>query len=152
MTMANENAIREWVEALRSGSYKQGSGKLKKVEGDEYRYCCLGIACEIYQRHNGELDKMVASPSDSQPEHIVYEDDTGEHADFMPEVVSKWFELDSTKVPVHVDLTIYDVHYDEDEISYWGDQPFVLKSLDELNDSGLDFDTIATIIEENYLT
>jgi hypothetical protein len=33
-----------WVEALRSGEYKQTSGALK----DEFDgYCCLGVLCEI---------------------------------------------------------------------------------------------------------
>lgn len=147
----NQSAIREWVEALHSGKYEQGSGKLIKIQGDSYLYCCLGVACEIYERHNEQLEKGVASPSDTQPEHIIYEDETGEHTDFMPPVVAKWFGFDSTKIPVSVDLVEHDVHYDEDEIGYSGDTPIVYKSLDELNDSGLNFGIIANIIEENYL-
>lgn len=34
---------KKWIEALRSGKYKQGKGYLKR--NDEY--CCLGVACEI---------------------------------------------------------------------------------------------------------
>lgn len=34
---------RKWLEALRSGRYKQGRFALKR--GDEY--CCLGILCEV---------------------------------------------------------------------------------------------------------
>ena len=34
----------KWVEALRSGKYKQGKGYLD--EGGEY--CCLGVACKIF--------------------------------------------------------------------------------------------------------
>lgn len=33
----------KWIEALRSGKYKQGAGKLRV--GD--CYCCLGVACEV---------------------------------------------------------------------------------------------------------
>jgi hypothetical protein len=33
----------KWVEALRSGKYKQGRGLLK--EGAQY--CCLGVLCKI---------------------------------------------------------------------------------------------------------
>lgn len=33
----------KWVEALRSGKYKQGARYLKK----NGRYCCLGVLCEI---------------------------------------------------------------------------------------------------------
>lgn len=43
---------RKWVKALRSGEFKQGSSALKEdVSPDndrvDYRYCCLGVACEI---------------------------------------------------------------------------------------------------------
>lgn len=34
----------EWVEALRSGEYKQGSGALLSQDGG---YCCLGVLAEI---------------------------------------------------------------------------------------------------------
>lgn len=33
----------KWVEALRSGKYKQVTGRLHKKTG----FCCLGVACEI---------------------------------------------------------------------------------------------------------
>lgn len=33
----------KWLEALRSGKYKQGNGYLRK--GDEY--CCLGVLAEV---------------------------------------------------------------------------------------------------------
>lgn len=34
-----------WVEALRSGQYKQGRGKLFNAE--DQSYCCLGVLCDI---------------------------------------------------------------------------------------------------------
>ena len=34
----------KWVEALRSGEYKQTDHKLINNKGD---YCCLGVACKI---------------------------------------------------------------------------------------------------------
>jgi hypothetical protein len=44
---------REWVVALRSGDYKQGAGALRIVEHpntNRYRYCCLGVLCDIQGR------------------------------------------------------------------------------------------------------
>lgn len=35
---------REWVEALRSGKYKQTRGRLRK---DATHFCCLGVLCDI---------------------------------------------------------------------------------------------------------
>lgn len=40
-----------WIEALRSGKYKQGYGYLKQESGDNIeenaRFCCLGVLCSI---------------------------------------------------------------------------------------------------------
>lgn len=35
---------KKWVEALRSGKYKQGLGQLRYGRGNNERYCCLGVA------------------------------------------------------------------------------------------------------------
>ena len=35
----------KWVEALRSGKYKQGTGELHNKK--ENTYCCLGVLCAI---------------------------------------------------------------------------------------------------------
>lgn len=42
MSKLNPNA-QKWVDALRSGKYKQGIGQLRR--GDTF--CCLGVACDI---------------------------------------------------------------------------------------------------------
>lgn len=36
--------IEKWCTALRSGRFKQTSGKLQ----DEKGYCCLGVACRVF--------------------------------------------------------------------------------------------------------
>lgn len=57
----------KWVEALRSGKFKQGKGKLKY--GDNY--CCLGVACEIgitSKDFNSELVSLDFLPSSIQDE------------------------------------------------------------------------------------
>lgn len=33
----------KWVEALRSGGYKQGFGQLKRDDA----FCCLGVLCDV---------------------------------------------------------------------------------------------------------
>lgn len=42
-----EEVKRQWVNALRSGKYIQGEGKLKQKMDDGVVYCCLGVLCEI---------------------------------------------------------------------------------------------------------
>jgi len=42
-------ARKEWVEALRSGKYKQGTGTLHtKLPDDSEEFCCLGVACDLF--------------------------------------------------------------------------------------------------------
>jgi len=42
----NKTIKKAWLEALRSGKYKQGFGELKTKEG----YCCLGVLCDLYTK------------------------------------------------------------------------------------------------------
>jgi len=40
---------KRWLAALRSGKYKQGHGALHTdTAGKQHRYCCLGVACEVF--------------------------------------------------------------------------------------------------------
>lgn len=41
--MALSKVQQKWVDALRSGKYKQGQGKLR--HGDSF--CCLGVLCDL---------------------------------------------------------------------------------------------------------
>jgi hypothetical protein len=44
----NDEVKRLWVDALRSGEYKQGQGGLAQLTiQDEIVYCCLGVLCEV---------------------------------------------------------------------------------------------------------
>lgn len=44
----NTKLIRKWVDALRSGEYKQGRFDLAQCdEEDNLTHCCLGVACEM---------------------------------------------------------------------------------------------------------
>lgn len=46
----------KWINALRSGDFKQGfAGKLKDDNGG---YCCLGVLCEIFPEMNLAGDSL----------------------------------------------------------------------------------------------
>jgi hypothetical protein len=47
MTIFDENIeqIKAWIEALRSGRFKQG---VSVLETADHRFCCLGVACRIF--------------------------------------------------------------------------------------------------------
>lgn len=51
MTEVNKERVALWVAYLRSGNFKQTEGTLRRVEQGtgEKRYCCLGVACELYE-------------------------------------------------------------------------------------------------------
>lgn len=84
--MLNPNA-QKLVEALRSEKFKQGRGRLCRVapEGASY-YCCLGVACEIYQREVGGLQVELSDGSLRQ----AFYDGRG---DTPPDVVVGWLGL-----------------------------------------------------------
>ena len=76
--MGSELARSLWVEALRSGEYQQGRSAL--CEGGQY--CCLGVACEVYQKHVGDL---LVEGSDQKR----YD---GEFAG-LPDKVAEWLDI-----------------------------------------------------------
>lgn len=50
MNSVKENRAK-WVEALRSGEYKQGDTYLKMLD----KYCCLGVLCDVYEKETGNI-------------------------------------------------------------------------------------------------
>ena len=59
----NAQIKKEWLEALRSGEFLQGTGRLRyserKLNGQNVkRHCCLGVLCEIVKKH-AEFESMV---------------------------------------------------------------------------------------------
>ena len=40
----NKDIKKKWVDALRSGEYKQGKGQLRNSKGE---FCCLGVLCDL---------------------------------------------------------------------------------------------------------
>lgn len=40
---------KKWIEALRSGEYRQGTHCLRSIEN---KYCCLGVACDLFYGTN----------------------------------------------------------------------------------------------------
>lgn len=44
--MINTERVQKLVDALRSGEYQQGKGRLR----DGNKFCCLGVACDVFKR------------------------------------------------------------------------------------------------------
>lgn len=52
----NQEWKAKWIEALRSGKYKQGKYCLAQVDNNDQKqsYCCLGVLCEISGKNYDE--------------------------------------------------------------------------------------------------
>lgn len=42
----------KWLEALRSGKYRQGPGCLRRKVGEVERFCCLGVLYDVEGSHS----------------------------------------------------------------------------------------------------
>jgi hypothetical protein len=83
----NENA-RKWVEALRSGEFKQAQRKLRRSDGT---FCCLGVACELYRRECGEGEWVGVAD-----ENYLEFDVSDERTELgLPKSVKDWLGLNS---------------------------------------------------------
>lgn len=85
MNKMNPQIKARWIEALRSGHYKQGSGSLRLIsdEGSE-SFCCLGVLCDLHAEAEGEGWRARRGCG-----FMEY----GGHANFPPVAVYDWAGL-----------------------------------------------------------
>lgn len=113
---------RRWVEALRSGEYKQGHGRLMTQSG---HFCCLGVLADLevdddwvwVTRHGWMLGQGVKHME--TPDYGIFGDSPGKA--LLGKKLAKELGLTETQE----------------------------KDLAELNDNNKDFNFIADYIEEN---
>lgn len=121
-----------WLEALRSGKYKQTTGKLKSRNG---AYCCLGVLCEV-----AEVPKKF----------------NGFDYTYGPEDGKSWKDRSSTSLPTQamewLGVTISEPKLAKPVTITKGGIERQVSSLITLNDDyGWSFAQIADAIEENGL-
>lgn len=107
-----------WTTALRSGEYTQGCEYLNCND----RFCCLGVLCDLYMKHEG-YDKMHVRVYTSS----VVSYNTSDAV--LPAVVQEWAGMKTAigSLP------------DPDENT----------SLAELNDGGYSFEELAKVIDSS---
>lgn len=81
MKLTPTEARKVWVDALRSGEYKQGYNRLETAQGT---YCCLGVACDLYIKHEGDLTRTV-----DEYNVVIFGDQTA----ILPDRVCEWLDL-----------------------------------------------------------
>lgn len=81
----NKEIKKLWIEALRSGKYKQGKGKLKR----DGKYCCLGVLCAISPWKNCFMRMKPPLFSASKNEMRLLPDKN----EILPNKVKEWAEI-----------------------------------------------------------
>lgn len=116
--------VQKWIEALRSGRYKQAQHRLHKADG----FCCLGVACNLFAPESSAssiLDEITGSWITAY---------FGEKA-FLPDQLRRSLGLSTPAGD-----------FDGQEFVVQGRWTHVY-SLADANDKGASFDEIAEIIE-----
>jgi len=75
----NKSRLRLLVKELRSGKWEQGHEKLGDDKG---RRCCLGVACEVYNRNNS----------------LAMQVEIEGVGDNLPKLAADWFGIDRDPV------------------------------------------------------
>ena len=130
----NSEIKQKWVNALRSGEYKQSSRGFLCVTS-EYGagYCCLGVLCDLYvKEHNKEWAKEYKEWTKRYNGRIL--DFEGEDQ-YPPQSVVEWAGLPDKNPSIEFSGEIDDCEFEDPELS-------------ELNDEGISFNTIAGLIEQ----
>ena len=143
--MRNEELIENWLEALRSGKFKQVQNKLRK-DVDKQEFCCLGVLCEISGMGHWE-ERLNADENATMMWYVPSEDTAGAARDYLPTEVMAAVGLQDTEGKVSTDnpkvAALLAKIREEDE-----DHTYVrVTSLAQLNDKGATFEEIADIIE-----
>lgn len=81
----------KWLEALRSGKYRQGMAQLESIEDGVSSYCCLGVLCHVAQLESLVYDepqpKQTASYSYRRdPDHDIDDDPYGLPTTFREDI------------------------------------------------------------------
>ncbi len=112
-----------WLDALRSGEYKQGRHKLKNTYEGSDNYCCLGVLCDLYTKEN-----PTAKWTQNWQDDWYFNVDADSVSGTLPGAVMRWSGIADAN-PI--------VCYENTE-----------ESLATLNDRGVPFVEIANIIEK----
>lgn len=141
MTPNVEN-IRAWVDALRSGRFEQGTGKLLTRNDDHVEhYCCLGVASRIAV-DSGDVHLQIKFGDHSPVAVFVEPGLSYQEENLLPSSVRKWLGLISSNPHVSVDRELADLRHDGD----------TKPTLANVNDRGSSFAEIADLIEAEWLT
>ena len=126
----NANA-QKWVDALRSGKYTQTRGALRNDEGNNPKFCCLGVACDLYAKETNVDGWRKIETGLNTLYKFVSDESSSEDA--LPESVAEWLGLNSVEGEFDPELA--------------GLKVSTLIALNDDHDMRYDFKKIADVIE-----
>lgn len=109
-----------WVEALRSGRYKQGKNALRQDE----KFCCLGVLCNLHAEDHPKIAVKELDPN-------VYMGDSS----LLANPVRQWAGMQTEDGSLSESIGICGLNFG---------------SLAQANDNGVTFANIADWIEKHY--
>lgn len=147
MTKLNPEVKQQWIDALRSGTYTQAQGNLRQIEDNagSVGYCCLGVLCTLNPDlvvPRGEFPGYGALPGFEGANGATY----NVYNELLPTPLAERYFGGDENPQVHLhDLT-------NEIIETISETYFSIRGADsvglaDLNDNGVPFDVIATIIE-----
>lgn len=141
-TKMNPEAKTAWLDALRSGEYEQGEGKLCRPahsamnRSDKDKFCCLGVLTDVAMK----LGKVQLTTHEDESAVTYVSQDGPQDDAYLPDVVREWSGLQGYNPQVEYTYT-----------ALHGGEATAYEMLANLNDSGhYDFAKIADLIETNF--
>jgi hypothetical protein len=131
----NTEIKQKWIDALRSGDYQQGTGRLRSNDG----FCCLGVLCDLYAQEHFNQGWVFKEENEENPLPQDYWYFDGE-SELLPSSVRQWAGLYSSSPVIKVEVE------DEPEDEDWDK----MIAIAELNDNGSTFNQIADLIEAQF--
>ena len=85
--MKQKEKIKLWVDALKSGNYKQGISYLNKKN----KFCCLGVLCDVVKKIYPEKVQVYGNEFSV----VFYSTDGGKNKvdSILPKWIKNWMEL-----------------------------------------------------------
>lgn len=135
--------IQEWVDALRSGEYKQGKHVLRSTRDE---FCCLGVACDLLDI--GWLDDPITVTV-----HPSVENEEGE-IETYDQSINCYLPIDSRTIGASSRRGSMVAQMPSEEIEFplayregpWEGDRVDIVLIAEMNDSGSSFEEIADTI------
>ena len=129
----NSEIKAKWLQALRSGEYKQTRYTLRSCNGG---FCCLGVLSDIYRKEVGGSWKWDYNNDTAYS--IVNESEDDFATTELPDCVMEWAGLEDA-----------DPEFNSPAITGESGE-IVLYTLATLNDAGKSFDFIADVIDDQF--